>query len=637
MTRITALIFLIIVPFVGSNATTNNETGGTTPSTTPTCDLVAKAAAGETAAVRKMIDANCALDVKDASERTALNAAVMARHTNVSWLLILSGADVNIQFLRPPLHHAAENGETEIARQLINAGATIEAKPTNASYGTGTALHLAAKRGHVDTIQMLIDKKAVIDATDSSSQTPLHYAARHGEVESVRALLKAGAKINATNTDGKTPLHLTIQRVVHSPVLTSSSPSSDSSANDQIKKQERLIATARVLVESGANLDIKDSISITRDDVVTRITRAPLHYAALYDRTEIIRMLAAAGALLNLRDGNGNTPLHLASQADKVDAIRVLLQVGADDRAKNTARKRADEVTTDNAIKNMIKNPSIYWPIKAYAVGNRSSGNVDTTMRILCDDGKKCRVYFNCLDKGGSQFQGWIGNLEKARNKTTLGSIAKKSTLSLSPSELKTLVDAADDTGALDCALYSHQRVTVQVWSIADSGNANTTAYRMSEKVKDKDNARERASVRFYYGDTSTPYVHFRCLSDNGKCRKTTFKCVDDNAVSRLTFNAGRIDPMHVYTLAGSESSNAGTNTNTNTGTNTNAGTSTSTNTSTNTSSTDTGANRRIPRAAKGWYSCEIRSSKPFMVYVIDSVRKGGSLFTANSTTFSME
>lgn len=61
-------------------------------------------------------------------------------------------------------------------------------------------------------MQSLIDKaknaKDTITAPDNAGYTALHYAARNGHVDICKMLIQYGANINATTKSGKaTPLH----------------------------------------------------------------------------------------------------------------------------------------------------------------------------------------------------------------------------------------------------------------------------------------------------------------------------------------------------------------------------------------------------------------------------------------------
>ena len=68
-----------------------------------------------------------------------------------------------------------------------------------------------------------------------------------------------------------------------------------------------------------------------------------LHAAAARDDADAIRRLAAAGAYLNARDGNGRTPLHVAVFQGHRTAARTLLAAGADPALLDS--QRYDAVT----------------------------------------------------------------------------------------------------------------------------------------------------------------------------------------------------------------------------------------------------------------------------------------------------
>ena len=69
-----------------------------------------------------------------------------------------------------------------------------------------TPLSRAAQFNAEETINLLIDKKAVIDTLDNNGRTPLSWAAGNGSEVAARALVKAGASPNTKDIRGRTPL-----------------------------------------------------------------------------------------------------------------------------------------------------------------------------------------------------------------------------------------------------------------------------------------------------------------------------------------------------------------------------------------------------------------------------------------------
>ncbi|KAK4336857.1 hypothetical protein RND71_043406 [Anisodus tanguticus] len=68
-------------------------------------------------------------------------------------------------------------------------------------------LHWAAKEGHLFIVQMLLNKGAMVNATNMGNDTALHLASAHGHLECVQLILKNQAEVNAQNEHGNTPLH----------------------------------------------------------------------------------------------------------------------------------------------------------------------------------------------------------------------------------------------------------------------------------------------------------------------------------------------------------------------------------------------------------------------------------------------
>jgi ankyrin repeat protein len=92
---------------------------------------------------------------------------------------------------RPPanalerLWRAAEDGDAEEARRLLDAGADVNGDIGGRSWAS-TALHEAAHRGHTEVVRLLLSRGANVNATAQELVTPLHLAAMHGHSEARR-------------------------------------------------------------------------------------------------------------------------------------------------------------------------------------------------------------------------------------------------------------------------------------------------------------------------------------------------------------------------------------------------------------------------------------------------------------------
>ena len=120
--------------------------------------------------------------------------------------LLESGADVNGAHGdgMTGLHWAALNGNGEIARLLVGAGAALEA---GTRLGAHTPLHVAAKAGHGEVVEILVGAGADAAALTETGAAPLHFAAAAGDVRAVTALVDRGAPVDVREPEWEqTPL-----------------------------------------------------------------------------------------------------------------------------------------------------------------------------------------------------------------------------------------------------------------------------------------------------------------------------------------------------------------------------------------------------------------------------------------------
>ena len=120
--------------------------------------------------------------------------------------LLAEGSDVNAARGdgMTGLHWAALNGNAEIVRLLVGAGAALEA---GTRLGAHRPLHVAARAGHGEVVETLVGAGAEVAALTETGAAPLHFAAASGDLRAVTALLEGGAPVDAREPEWEqTPL-----------------------------------------------------------------------------------------------------------------------------------------------------------------------------------------------------------------------------------------------------------------------------------------------------------------------------------------------------------------------------------------------------------------------------------------------
>ncbi len=107
-----------------------------------------------------------------------------------------------------PLHLAAYFRRKEAVKLLLDAGAPVLARSTNAL--NNHPLHAAAAGKSRDIIAMLLERGADVNATQAAGWTALHAAAQNGDAEMVKVLLAAGANANLRADNNQLPLDLAL-------------------------------------------------------------------------------------------------------------------------------------------------------------------------------------------------------------------------------------------------------------------------------------------------------------------------------------------------------------------------------------------------------------------------------------------
>ncbi|GAB4282904.1 MAG: hypothetical protein Kow0029_28750 [Candidatus Rifleibacteriota bacterium] len=145
---------------------------------------------------------------------------------------------------RTPLHLAAEKGDLDLVNILINYGADVNATDNLKGF---TPMHYAALHNHCKIIAFLLSRCASLEIQDVDGNMPLHFSAANGCVDAVKILLDHQADPNCMNKLWQSPLHKAVNSMLGIERLPYSSA-----------KAEKYLAVARELLNSGAFPTLRD-------------------------------------------------------------------------------------------------------------------------------------------------------------------------------------------------------------------------------------------------------------------------------------------------------------------------------------------------------------------------------------------
>ncbi|KAL6113476.1 uaca [Pungitius sinensis] len=218
------------------------------------------------------------------------------------------------------LMKAVERREVEKVAAVLSKKGII---PSKLDIEGRSAFHLAAARGHVDCLNLILGHGVDVTASDATGKNALHQASRNGHSLCVQKLLQHNSPVGNVDLQGRTALHDAVMGGCSSSV--------------------------KLLCDSGASVNATDFDGKT-----------PLVLATQMCHPRICQLLLERGADITIRDKLNKTPLILGCEFGCKDAVEVLLKSGSDVKAVDSSGQDALHYAR------LGKNPELVALIKSY-------------------------------------------------------------------------------------------------------------------------------------------------------------------------------------------------------------------------------------------------------------------------------
>jgi ankyrin repeat protein len=294
---ISILVFICQYPDVGySKSSHKNET-------LELLNLFESLKSADINQISKLIKSGADINAKNSDGQTLLISSIIQEENEITKLLILNKADVNIArrskngYINSPLSIVAYMGEDSLLKILLEAGANPN--PENGAL----PLWMASKNGCLGCVKLLLESGAhVDDQCPFEGGTALFMASQNGFLSIVDVLIESGADVNTIHSKNKS-----------SPLF--------------IAAQEGYLEIVQLLIKSGSTIDSK----------VIKTGTTPLLIATSSQHKEIVKILVDEGANINEDDYSGQTALFKSAGIGNEEIVKFLIEKGADVNKGNPA------------------------------------------------------------------------------------------------------------------------------------------------------------------------------------------------------------------------------------------------------------------------------------------------------------
>ncbi|KAL4617062.1 inversin [Arapaima gigas] len=291
----------------------------------------AAAVNGDRSTLHRLITADPSLrDKEDQFGRTPLMYCVLADRLDCAVTLLKAGASVNNadRSKRTALHLAAQKGNVRFLKLLLSRRADWLQKDLEEM----TPLHLATRHRSPKCLALLLKHMAPgeVDTQDKNKQTALHWSAFYNHPEHVKLLIKHDSNIGIPDIEGKIPLHWAAHNKDPSATQTVRCILEAAPTESLLNWQDYEGRTPLHFAVADGNEAVVEVLTSYEGCSVTaydNLFRTPLHWAALLGHAKIVHLLLERNKSGTIpSDSQGATPLHYGAQSNFANTVSVFLQ-----------------------------------------------------------------------------------------------------------------------------------------------------------------------------------------------------------------------------------------------------------------------------------------------------------------------
>nr|XP_057932779.1 ankyrin repeat and EF-hand domain-containing protein 1a isoform X1 [Doryrhamphus excisus]XP_057932787.1 ankyrin repeat and EF-hand domain-containing protein 1a isoform X1 [Doryrhamphus excisus] len=285
------------------------------------------------------------------------------------------------------LQYIHENDQAQIEK-MVNLGVQNLINLTEPQKGTG-ALHMAVADNNHDLVQFLLSLRAHPDIQNKRGHTPVMLAAELGNEDILKMLASNEANMSIQDNDGKgvlfyciypTKRHIRCLQVVLDFQADVNNVSSQGTHVFQLmcQRAKECAPMCHMMLAKGANPNAADqqtgvtalmeaakagSLELVRDilkrggnpNALDEKRLSAVHYAAMGGFFEVIVLLSAFSADMNIVTVEEYTALHFAAKTGDVNCCKFLAQRGCNAKLKNSEGVLPRQIAKEGGHKAAMK------------------------------------------------------------------------------------------------------------------------------------------------------------------------------------------------------------------------------------------------------------------------------------------